>query len=178
MRAAALSVALASATAAPAQRNETAAADECVRHSDCELGQYCDAALACFSCGYISPGTCDAYDSRCCGTTFVAQCPDNPHGCARRGGATGGSVGVDQSLLDYAVEVGVPMLEEQLVSGEMSIPDMDDIDVGFLGTRLDLRDFVVREASFDDTAAQFSQAADGGVRMRTNVGLEVAVGYV
>ena len=50
----------------------------------------------------------------------MAQCPDNPHGCARRGGATGGSVGVDQSLLDYAVEVGVPMLEEQLACYEKS----------------------------------------------------------
>lgn len=161
--------------------NATAKADLCVRHSDCDVGLYCGASggeLTCDSCARVIPGMCDAYDARCCGTTFVAQCLTNPFGCVARGGATGASVGLDQSLVDLAVSVGIPMMEEQLVSGEMVVPDMDDIDVGFLGTRIDLREFVVRSASFEETVAQFSDSADGGIEMRTRVGLDVSVGYV
>ena len=150
----------------------------CERHSDCEVGEYCDAAQTCYSCTYISPDSCNAFDGRCCSTPFIAQCPDNPHLCQVRGGVTGASVGVDQSLLDYAVEVFVPMLQEQLVSGEMVIPDMNDIDVGFLGTRLDLRDFVVHHANFSNLGARFSELPDGRVTLRTNIGLDVSVGYV
>ena len=150
----------------------------CERHSDCEVGEYCDAAQTCYSCSYISPDSCDAFDGRCCSTPFITQCPENPHLCQVRGGATGASVGVDQSLLDYAVEVFVPMLQEQLVSGEMAIPDMNDIDVGFLGTTLDLRNFVVHHANFSNVGASFSELPDGRVTLRTNIGLDVSVGYV
>jgi hypothetical protein len=191
----ALTAAVTVASAAPAQRvavvptgrNKSSPAAAiatrattvvCARHSDCELGEYCDAGLACHSCSYISPDSCDAFDDRCCTTPFLLQCPQNPHLCQVRGGATGASVGVDQSMLNYAVEVFVPMLEEQLVSGEMAIPDMDDIDVGFLGTTLDLRDFVVNHAQFRNTTAQFSELPDGRVSLRTSVGLNVSVGYV
>jgi hypothetical protein len=150
----------------------------CVRHSDCDIGEYCDDGLSCYSCSYISQNSCDAFDRRCCSTPFITQCPDNPHVCQVRGGATGASVGIDQSLLDYAVDIFVPMLQDQLVSGEMAIPDMNDIDVGFLGTTLDVRDFAVHHAEFSDTAASFSELPDGRVALRTNVGLNVSVGYV
>ena len=99
--------------------------DECDAHSDCDLGQFCSTASLCTACSAISPGVCTAVPYRgCCNTTFIQQCPQNPFGCRARQAATGGAVSVGQSGLDYAVAVGLPLLQDALLSGEMVVPDM------------------------------------------------------
>jgi hypothetical protein len=88
----------------------------CQRHGDCPSNQYCAPTNICASCSVIVPGYCATYDGAfCCNTTFIQQCPTNPHGCVPLDVPTGATVAVGQSLLDFAVEVGVPLLRDTVL---------------------------------------------------------------
>ena len=54
---------------------------QCDDHSDCPVGNYCDASNNCFDCGYISEHTCDALDGDCCSAIFLHNCPADPRHC-------------------------------------------------------------------------------------------------
>ena len=54
---------------------------QCRATSDCPLEQYCDSGSDCYDCSYITPGSCDAIARDCCSAEFLANCPENPHGC-------------------------------------------------------------------------------------------------
>jgi hypothetical protein len=43
--------------------------------------RYCDGGNTCFTCSFISPSTCDAFDNDCCSDEFLVQCPSNPANC-------------------------------------------------------------------------------------------------
>jgi hypothetical protein len=37
--------------------------------------------MTCYTCTYITPTTCDAFDGDCCSPAFLAQCTTNPAAC-------------------------------------------------------------------------------------------------
>ena len=53
----------------------------CTSHASCSVNFYCDGSLQCYTCSYITPVTCDAFDQNCCSPVFLAQCPTNPAQC-------------------------------------------------------------------------------------------------
>jgi hypothetical protein len=50
-------------------------------HRNCPVGQYCDRGDTCYTCSYIGPGQCDAFDNDCCSSEFQDQCPGDPYQC-------------------------------------------------------------------------------------------------
>lgn len=54
---------------------------QCSAITDCQAGSYCDSEPACYDCGFISPGQCDAIDGNCCSADFLHNCPNNPYNC-------------------------------------------------------------------------------------------------
>lgn len=60
---------------------QVAGAQSCTAHTDCAQNNYCDGGMSCYTCSYISPTTCDAFDNDCCSPAFLAQCPTNPAEC-------------------------------------------------------------------------------------------------
>jgi hypothetical protein len=69
------------AAAALAAAPHAVVAQTCTSHASCLTNFYCDAGMSCYTCTFISPTTCDAFDGDCCGPTFLVQCPTNPAQC-------------------------------------------------------------------------------------------------
>lgn len=57
------------------------AGQSCTSHNSCSASFYCDSGMTCYTCTYITPTTCDAFDDDCCSPAFLAQCTTNPAAC-------------------------------------------------------------------------------------------------